>query len=88
MKQLRTVTVLIALVMSGLAFVAVAPAPPAAADLQMTLTQGSIDVERSITPFCTGAVSLRRRGFAGSTWARKVSSEVSHPKRLRSASIG
>ena len=46
MKQLRTIPMLIAVVVSGLAVVAVAPAPPAAADLYTILSQGSIAVEQ------------------------------------------
>ena len=52
MRLLRTVTTIVALVVSGLALVAVAPAPPAVA-AATSFSQGSLVVTESPTEVCT-----------------------------------
>ncbi len=54
-KQLRTLVTLVAVVVSGLAIVAVAPAPPAAAWVTKLFTQGPLDVEEGRTSICTNS---------------------------------
>ena len=61
MKAMRTLTMVIAVVVSGLTLVAVAPAPPAAAVLTRTFTQGSLEVSPGLSPYCT----IRRPRAAG-----------------------
>ena len=46
MKQLRALVLVLAVVVSGLALVTVAPAPPAAAIITRTFTQGSLQHRR------------------------------------------
>ncbi len=68
MKQGRTVTGLIALVASGLALVAVAPAPPAAADVSRVLAQGSDTVEPGNTAYCDNGEQTKQNE---SSWFRR-----------------
>ncbi len=69
-KQLRTLATLVAVVVSGLAVVAVAPAPPAAAWVTKLFTQGSLTVEPMQTNVggCFDAATGARRP---SSWLRR-----------------